>query len=74
MIKSLPGWANLLLLWVAYMVFGFGLFFLFQALAGSALKGAPRLFIVFYIILQTSLHAGMYLAKWRFWDGGFHFQ
>ncbi len=74
MIKSLPGWANLLILWVVYMILGFGLFFLFLALSGITLNGAPRLFIVFYIFFQTSLHAGMYLAKWRFWDGGFHFR
>lgn len=67
MIRKFKGWQNYLVLWVAYMLFGFGLFFAFSALSGVKLEPLPRLFVVFYIFIQTAVHCGMYLAKWRFY-------
>lgn len=64
MMKSLPGWLNFILLYAAYCLVGEGLNFLFW-------KGAvPHPFIA----CICAFFCGAYLAKWRFYDGSWHFQ
>jgi len=74
MIKKWPGWANYLALWAVYLVFGFGLYYLFRWISEVHINQLAHLFVVFYIFIQTAVHCGMYLAKWRFYDGGWHYK
>lgn len=60
MIKSFPGWLNFIVLWALYSILGVGLSFLYE---GWRLA-----------LILCAVYAGGYLAKWRFYDGGWHFQ
>lgn len=59
MIKSLPGWINFLMLWAAYFVAVWLLSLVFDGW---------RLALV-----MSAVYAGGYLAKWRFYEDGWHF-
>ena len=67
MIRKLKGWQNYLVLYLAYLVLGFGLYYLFRWISGVYLSSLAHLFIVFFIFLECAIHCGMYLAKWRFY-------
>lgn len=62
MIKQLPGWANYVVLWAIYFALGWGL----KAITGFEAD-------IRFIALFTAFYCGAYLAKWRFYDGGWHF-
>jgi hypothetical protein len=62
MIKQLPGWANYLALWAFYMLISW----LMCLVTGWKADWRLLAFI-------TAVYAGGYLAKWRFHDGGWHF-
>ena len=62
MIKQLPGWANWIALWLVYMFAGFTFYFIL----GYEVDWR-------YIVVICALHAGIYLAKWRFNEGNWKF-
>lgn len=62
MIKGLPGWINFFVLSVAYGV----VVVLLRWMLGSVCEDWFLAVIVF-------TYAGAYLAKWRFYNGGWHF-
>jgi len=59
MIKSIPGWANYVILW--------GLYFIIAFLLSLAFDGWRLALVI------STVYAGGYLAKWRFYDEGWHF-
>lgn len=63
MIKRLPGWLNFLILFAGYVILAEALNFVF-------FKGRidHR-----FVALVCSFFCGGYLAKWRFFDNGWHF-
>jgi len=63
MIKELPGWLNFFILSTAYAVLIVFLRWLFGSVAEDWFLG---------IVVFT--FAGAYLAKWRFYGSGWHFQ
>jgi len=63
MIKSIPGWLNFALLWIVYFGLGVGL----KAITGFECD-------IKFIALFTAFYCGAYLAKWRFYDGSWHFR
>ena len=63
MIKQLPGWLNFFILATAYAVIVVFLRWLFKSQCEDWFLG---------IIVFT--YAGAYLAKWRFYNNGWHFQ
>jgi len=63
-IKSLPGWLNFIILFAAYALFAEGLNFAFF---GGKIDHR-------FVGLICAFFCGAYLAKWRFYDGGWHFQ
>ena len=67
MIKELPGWLNFLVLWVVYSGLTVSLDMLF--VKAKKKQQVDWLFDVFV----ASVYCGAYLAKWRFYDGGWHF-
>lgn len=68
MIKNLPGWLNFFILWAAYFLLTIGVdFFLLKV------KYHKRMHWLLDFVI-TSVYCGGYLAKWRFYDGGWHFQ
>lgn len=62
MIKGLPGWANFFILAFVYATALVFLRWLFKSQAENWFLG---------IVVFT--YAGAYLAKWRFYDGGWKF-
>ena len=60
MIKRLPGWLNFIILWALY--------FLVFWLLSLAIKDTLSL-----VLCASAVYAGGYLAKWRFYDDGWHF-
>jgi len=62
MIKCLPGWLNFILLFAFYFCIGV----LLDCICGWH---TDKRFIGFF----TAFYAGGYLAKWRFYNGGWHF-
>lgn len=96
MIKSIPGWLNFFILWLAYFIIAAGLNLLInwirqetriwlrikeerQASLGPVFVFPERkkwfyLIDWIYVILITAVYCGGYLAKWRFYDGGWHFK
>ena len=68
MIKELPGWANFMVLWVAYS--GLTIFLDYLFVKGKKKREMDWLFDVFV----ASVYCGGYLAKWRFYGDGWHFR
>lgn len=92
MIKSIPGWLNFLILWLAYfsltVVLNYAVNSLRQRLRfGRELREGSlgpvhitpqkkkwfELIDWTFCLLITAVYCGAYLAKWRFYDGGWHF-
>ena len=63
MIKRLPGWANVIALALVYMIVGF-IVKLLMARYSVAWQ---------FVIIISIIHAGIYLAKWRFDHGNWNF-
>jgi len=67
MIKKWPGWLNVLALWPIYCVAGGAFYYLLKWCFGAVtFKGL--------IIMLSLFQCALYLAKWRFYDGGLHFK
>jgi len=64
MIKRLPGWLNFILLALAYYV---GLSLLDLVFPNWKIGSPIR-------VVHVLAFCGAYLAKWRFFDGSWHFQ
>lgn len=67
MIKEIPGWANYLLLWAVYS--GLVIFLDYLFVKAKKKREMDWLFDVFV----SAVYCGAYLAKWRFYDGGWRF-
>ena len=67
MIKEIPGWANYIVLWVVYS----GLVIFLDFLFVKAKKKAQMDWL--FDVFVSAVYCGAYLAKWRFYDGGWHF-
>lgn len=63
MIKSLPGWLNFFILFAAYALIAEALNFIFF---GGRVDHR-------FVALICAFFCGAYLAKWRFYDNGWHF-
>ena len=64
MIKEIPGWANFAGLLIVYFLALtiFDVLFKFDAIFWSQHR-----------LIHCLLFCGAYMAKWRFYDGGWHF-
>ena len=63
MIKELPGWLNFFILAFAYAVIMVFLRWLFKSQCEN-----------WFLAIIVFTYAGGYLAKWRFYDSGWHFK
>ena len=63
MIKEFPGWLNFYLLSIAYALVVIFLRWLLKSQCED-----------WFLAILIFNYAGAYLAKWRFYDGGWHFR
>jgi len=68
MIKELPGWLNFLIIWAVYSC----LTVFLDVLVVKARKKAAVDWL--FDVFVASVYCGAYLAKWRFYDGTWHFR
>ena len=69
MINKIPGWLNMVLLWHIYFIVGL---LVYGVLAVT--KMVPWLWwVVGFEWIMSAIHAGLYLAKWRFDKDGWRF-
>ncbi len=61
MIKELPGWLNFFILATAYAVIILFLRWITKSVCED-----------WFLVIIVTTYAGAYLAKWRFYDGGWH--